>query len=496
MLLAVASAVLSRATCPPFDAAPLAFVAWAPLLVAFARASVRQRILLGWLQGALTNLLAFHWLLWPLHSVAGLSWPVSLGGLLLLSAGQGLRVAALGAAYGVVQGAGRFGALGFGALLALIEGVFPMVFNWGTYGFVHAAPLWAQTASLGGAALVTACLGALNQELATQVVERRPWGRYGPAALGVVALSAFGWWRLLEVDASLSGAPRSRALVVQGNLLPARLERRDPANVYRDASLAALRKSSDVDWVVWPETAIFYPTRAEQLSSSFREVLMRDRMQGRQVGRIDRPLVTGLVVDEGESRYNSVVAADANGRITGRYDKQALVPLGETRGPDRQRPLFASRTDDAPALLSVARHAVGAVVCFEALDAQRVRQAMAGGKAQLLLNPTSDAWFAGSIGPRMHLAFASVRAIENQRYLLRPTTTGKTALIDPAGRLVWSLPEGREASGVAEFAWLEPVTVFTRRGARPVLLGSSALLIALATLNGWRRLARRQPHRG
>jgi apolipoprotein N-acyltransferase len=489
VLLAVASAVLSRATCPPFDLAPLALVAWAPLLVVFARSSMRQSFLLGWLQGALTNLLAFHWLALPLHSVAGLSWPASLGALVLLCAWQGLRVALLGASYGAVRRAGRFAPLVLAALLAFIEGVFPMVFAWGTYGFVHAAPIWAQTASIGGGALVTACLGGINQELATQVVRRGSLRRYWTAIVAMMALTAFGSWRIRRVDADLAGAPRSRALVVQGNLLPARLERRDPANVYRDASLAALRLSPDVDWVVWPETAIFYPTRADRLSSLFRDVLLRDRMHGPKGGRIDRPLVTGMVVDEGEERYNAVVAVDASGRVTGRYDKRALVPLGETRVADEQRPPFTSRSGGEPALLSVRSHAVATVVCFEALDSSLVRVAMAGGRAELLLNPTSDAWFAGSIGPRMHLAFAQIRAIENQRYLLRPTTTGKTALIDPAGRLVWSLPEGEATSGIAEVAWLESVTIFTRHGSPQALLGACALVISASLLRSWRRRA-------
>jgi apolipoprotein N-acyltransferase len=71
----------------------------------------------------------------------------------------------------------------------------------------------------------------------------------------------------------------------------------------------------------------------------------------------------------------------------------------------------------------------------------------------------------------------------------RLPSEGKTALIDPFGRLVWSLPEGEATSGIAEVAWLEPVTIFTRHGSPQALLGACALVIAASLLRSWRRRA-------
>ncbi|HWN38638.1 MAG TPA: nitrilase-related carbon-nitrogen hydrolase, partial [Gammaproteobacteria bacterium] len=46
-----------------------------------------------------------------------------------------------------------------------------------------------------------------------------------------------------------------------------------------------------------------------------------------------------------------------------------------------------------------------------------------------------------SIAPHQHLQIARVRAAEAGRYLLRATNTGVTAVIDPNGRVVDSLPQ-------------------------------------------------------
>lgn len=482
VLLTVASAVMCRASCPPFDLAPLAFVAWAPMLLVWRRGSFARNARFGFLQGLLVNMLAFWWLAAPLKDVAHLPWLLAVCVLLVLCCWQGLRSAVLGAGYGLVtRGADEMRPLGFAVFLAAVESLFPMVFHWGTYGFVQASPVWAQLASIGGAGLVTASLGFVNGALVMSVTQhtQRITG-VATAAGGILLITLFGWWRMNVIDTQLGVAEPSRVLVVQGNLLPAALERRDPAAVYRDMTLDALTQEPRVDWVVWPETAVFFSTDSSRLPNLFRDVLLRDRARGALSPRIETPLVTGLVVKQERALFNSVVAATKDGVITGRYDKQSLVPLAETQGGPLSDSAFSAGKTTPQSSLVVNGHAVAAVICFEALDAERVRERVSDGQAQLLLNPTSDAWFAGSFGPRMHLAFSSVRAIENGRYLLRPTTTGITALIDPGGRRVWTLPAGEQAAAVAEFHWLTAATPFTRWGSFPFTLGFVGLSLTFA----------------
>ena len=82
------------------------------------------------------------------------------------------------------------------------------------------------------------------------------------------------------------------------------------------------------------------------------------------------------------------------------------------------------------------------LICFEVLFADLAREHVDQG-AGLLVNLSNDGWVAGTGGPEQHLAAAVLRAIELRRPLLRATTTGISAAIDPAGRVVAVLPENR-----------------------------------------------------
>ena len=61
-----------------------------------------------------------------------------------------------------------------------------------------------------------------------------------------------------------------------------------------------------------------------------------------------------------------------------------------------------------------------------------------------LINLTNDGWFGISTGPYQHLQQARVRTIEQGLPLVRAANTGISAVIDPVGRIVESLPLGAE----------------------------------------------------
>jgi apolipoprotein N-acyltransferase len=64
---------------------------------------------------------------------------------------------------------------------------------------------------------------------------------------------------------------------------------------------------------------------------------------------------------------------------------------------------------------------------------------------------TNDAWYDGTSAPRQHLNQARLRAIEDDRYLLRAGTTGISAVVDPAGQIVQQLEMGKQGIIYADF---------------------------------------------
>ena len=82
----------------------------------------------------------------------------------------------------------------------------------------------------------------------------------------------------------------------------------------------------------------------------------------------------------------------------------------------------------------------------------------------MFVNISNDGWYGDSGAYAQHLKQARMRAVENDRWLLRDTNTGVTASIDPYGRVVSSLPRKVRAALDAPYALTNVTTFYTRHG--------------------------------
>jgi apolipoprotein N-acyltransferase len=255
--------------------------------------------------------------------------------------------------------------------------------------------------------------------------------------------------------------------------------------------------------IFWPEAAVTDPL--EDGRTAARKLAEDERLRAtRAMGPGDLLLTGGLSLTSADrvsvtGATNSVYALEPLGRIIGRYDKAHLVPYGEYLP---MRPLLSAiglsrlapgdldfvagpgpRTVQLPGQWGK----VGFQLCYEIIFSGEVVDRR--DRPDFIFNPSNDAWF-GRWGPPQHLAQARLRAAEEGLPVIRSTPTGISALIDPHGRLVQSIPW--QSAGTIDATLPNPLaeTFFARFGnVIPLALGL-LLLIAAIALDGRRRYRR------
>ena len=113
------------------------------------------------------------------------------------------------------------------------------------------------------------------------------------------------------------------------------------------------------------------------------------------------------------------------------------------------------RGDIARSHLKSTATEVGVFICYESIFPDEVRQFAKNG-AELFVNISNDGWYGDGGAPRQHLNMARMRAVENNRWLLRDTNTGITAVIDPYGRVVAEAPRNQRTALQAAIRWRKP----------------------------------------
>src|SRR5205814_2278025 len=129
-------------------------------------------------------------------------------------------------------------------------------------------------------------------------------------------------------------------------------------------------------------------------------------------------------------------------------------------------------------------------ICYEVVYPDLVRRFVVGG-SELLTTITNDAWFGATSAPYQHFEQASMRAIEEGRYLVRAANTGVSGIVDPYGRVLEKTPIFQPAVVVGEARFLQTSTFYARHGD---VLPYAALFMTLALIVTARR-ERRAPAR-
>lgn len=459
---------------PPFD---LWWAALAALVSVFwltsGSVTPRQSGWIGWCFGTGYFALSLRWILEPFQVDAATTGWMAPFALVGLAAGLALF-------WALAFWVGRRmspGAIGIALSLAAVEALRSYIltgFPWGLVGYLWSDTPVAQWHSLlgpHGLTLVTVLLAATL----SRAIAARGWVS-GATALGAGVAFWIGGMVLMPALAPVEGRPIVR--LVQPNA--PQHQKWDPAYIptFFNRQVDFTAQLPRPDLIVWSETAV--QALLHNADPVFE--VIADAAAG-------SPVVLGIQREEGGRYYNSLVTLDATGAPDQLYDKHHLVPFGEYMPAAAlferynilglaTRAEFGFSPGPGPRLLDLGPLGTALpLICYEAVFPQDVNAAPE--RPDMLLHLTNDAWFGTYAGPQQHLQQARLRAIEQGLPVVRAANTGISAMIDPAGRILDSLPLGRAGFiDVALPAPLDP-TLYSRTGDVSAFL---ALVAAFAAL--------------
>lgn len=390
-------------------------------------------------------------------------------------------------------------------------------FSWVRLGWGQVDGPLAFLASWGGPALVTAAaatvgtsiaallFGPPRQLVAPETVDENPLVRLGmrteaeSGAYGVRALALFtglipfglAFMAQQGVNQPHHTTDTINIAAIQGNVprlgLEFNAQRRAVLENHVDVTKQLAESGEDVDIVIWPENSSdVNPFRDRQAGALIQEA----------VDDIQVPIMVGtLTVDEVGER-NTMQVFNADGEPGDYHYKKYLQPFGETMP---MRDIFKHVSDyvelagdfkpgDGPGVVNMADVVVGVATCYEVSFDNAFRTSIENG-AQILTSPTNNATFGFSDMTYQQLAMSRMRAIETDRAMVVPATSGVSAIVHPDGTVSQNTEIFEPDYLVEELPLRDSVTFAVRFG-----WWIQLILIALGVVGaGYAWMIKRQP---
>lgn len=204
------------------------------------------------------------------------------------------------------------------------------------------------------------------------------------------------------------------------------------SEIEKKISQNSLQNLTQISVIFWPEVTLPSLIQKDKVNEFRNNILNQNNILGMVIG--------ALSTNESEEINNSLIGI---GNISGIYDKKHLVPFGEYVPISGlfnvffdffnfNRPqIFSGKNND---LIGNNLIKISSAICYE-IAYQNVFLSNSK-KSNILFNASNDNWFGTGLGPHQHLQIARFRAAEHQKYLIRSTSTGISALINDRGQII------------------------------------------------------------
>jgi apolipoprotein N-acyltransferase len=256
--------------------------------------------------------------------------------------------------------------------------------------------------------------------------------------------------------------PSATVVLIQQNTDPRKHDYKENLQILMDLTDEAINSLPEKpDLVAWPEGGteldLTYWTKPERQNTYWGKVIGGFVEYQKNIGtwllsgtqdHIMEPLETGKLK---RVNYNSSVLIDPQGNIMDFFHKMRLVPFSERFPLDKVKfsglyELFQTfnisnwGVGEKRLVFQHEKMRFATPICFEDVFSDHVRRFVLQ-DVDIILNISNDYWSLSPVEGRQHGILALFRAVENQRPLLRSTSSGYTVYIDATGRIHPGSPE-------------------------------------------------------
>ena len=246
------------------------------------------------------------------------------------------------------------------------------------------------------------------------------------------------------------------------------------------------------DFIIWSESATL-ETISYDYDRKFRSLFEKELLD--YIKARGRPLLTGEIgILEDSSGFimrrnpqNNAVLVNGFGEVIKSYSKINLVPFGEWFPYEKWLPVIGDIAVSfggskfipgaEPVLFDLENRRFGALICYEGIF-HRLCRGYRNMGADFFINITNDNWTDSYAGHMQHFSASVFRAVENGIWYIRAGNSGCSAVIDPLGRIVKSIPILKKGYLVGDIDFsLNRPTFYAAHG--DLLLHASMIFIAL-----------------